>query len=117
MTDKPMKKIFSKCHSRAVATLARVAILIMATAFLAGCGSKLSGTYKVDTSGGMPFEKMEFSGSKVELTDANGGMTEATYAVDGDKVKISVAGMTQIWTMDKDGALNGGGVIGRFVKQ
>jgi len=118
MKDKPMKTMLPKSHSKAVAMLARVAILIIATAFLAGCGSRLSGTYKVEANGGMPFEKMNFtSGSKVELTDAAGGISEATYVVDGNQVKVSAAGMTQVWTIDKDGALNAGQTIGRFVKQ
>lgn len=98
--------------------VARAALLIITAALLAGCGSKLSGAYKVDANGGMPFEKVTFtSGSKVALTDALGGTSEATYVVDGNQVKISAAGMTQIWTIDKDGALNGGQMIGRFVKQ
>lgn len=118
MKVKPMKEMLPKCHSKAVATLARAAILIIATAFLAGCGSKLSGTYKVDSNGGIPFEKMNFtSGSKVELIDAGGGITEATYVVEGDKLKISAAGMTQVWMIDKDGSLNGGQTIGKFLKQ
>ena len=99
--------------------LARVCILILVTAFLAGCGSKMSGTYNIDANGGVPFKSLNFtSGTKVELTAAmTGGISEATYVVDGDKVKISAAGSTQIWTIEKDGSLNGGELIGRFVKQ
>jgi hypothetical protein len=40
--NQPMKSMLPKSHSKAVAMLARVAILIVATAFLAGCGSKPS---------------------------------------------------------------------------
>ncbi len=113
-----MKKIIPITHTKVVAMLARLALLIIVTAFLAGCGKAMSGTYKVDANGGIPFEKMNFtSGSKVELIDAGGGITEATYVVEGDKLKISAAGMTQVWTIDKDGSLNGGETIGKFLKQ
>jgi PBP1b-binding outer membrane lipoprotein LpoB len=114
-----MKKILPTRHAGVTTTLARVAILIAATVFLAGCGSRLSGTYKVDSNGGIPFEKITFtSGSKVELTTAmTEATTEATYVVEGDKVKISAAGMTQIFTIDKNGCLNGGEMIGKFCKQ
>ncbi len=118
MNIKSMKKIVSICHPKVTSMLARVCIIIVATAFLTGCGNKLSGTYKVDAKGGIPFEKMNFaSSSKVELYDAGGGITEATYVVDGDKLKVSAAGMTQVWIIDKDGSLKGGETIGRFVKQ
>jgi hypothetical protein len=113
-----MKKMLLKCHSKAVTTLARVALLIVAAAFLAGCGSKLSGTYKVDSNGGIPVEKMNFtSGSKVELTYVGDKIIEASYVVEGDQLKVSAAGMTQVWMIEKDGSLNGGETIGRFVKQ
>lgn len=113
-----MKTMLPKCYPKTVATLARVAILIVATAILAGCGSKLSGTYKVDANGGIPVEKMNFtSGSKVELTYVGDKVIEASYVVDGDKLKVSAAGMVSIFSIDKDGAINGGETIGRFVKQ
>ena len=114
-----MKTTQPNNHTKLTTRVARVAALILTTVLLAGCGSKLSGTYKVDANGGMPFEKMNFtSGSKVELTAAiTGGMAEADYVVEGDKLKVSAAGMTQVWTIEKDGSLNGGEMIGKFVKQ
>lgn len=97
--------------------LARVAILTMTVAFLAGCGSKMSGTYAVDGNGGL-FKKMAFtSGNKVELTTIFGVTQEATYVVEGDKLKINTAGQIQIFTIDSKGCLNGGGPIGKFCKQ
>ncbi len=108
----------SKSHSKAVATLARIAILIVATAFLAGCGSKLNGTYAADTNSMSPFEKLNFtSGSKVELTHVVEGTIEATYVVEGDKVKITLRGQTMVWTIDKSGSLNSDGMYGKYTKQ
>jgi len=79
----------------------------------------LSGTYNIDANGGAPFKSLNFtSGSKVELTTAmSGSTTEASYVVEGDKLKISAAGQTQIFTIAKDGSINGGEIIGKFVKQ
>ena len=114
-----MKKSSTNSLNNLTTTLVRNGILILAVTFLAGCGSKLSGTYKIDSHGGMPFEKMTFtSGSKVELTTAiTEATSEASYVVDGDKLKISAGGQTVIFTIEKDGSINSGGAIGRFVKQ
>jgi hypothetical protein len=118
MKGKPMKTMLPKCYSKTVATLARVAILIIATAFLAGCGSRLSGTYVADANGMSPFEKLNFtSGSKVELTHPVEGTVEANYVVEGDKVKITVSGQTLVWTIDKSGSLNSDGIYGKYTKQ
>jgi hypothetical protein len=118
MEDKPMKTMLLKCYSKTVAMHARVAILIVATAFLAGCGSKLSGTYTADPNGMSPYEKLNFtSGSKVELTHAVEGTIEATYVVESDKVKITVSGQTLVWTIDKSGNLNSDGMYGKYTKQ
>jgi len=118
MKDKPMKTMLTKSHSKAVTMLARVAILIVTTALLAGCGSRLSGTYTADENSISPFEKLNFtSGSKVELTHAVEGTIEATYVVEGDKVKITLRGQTMVWTIDKSGSLNSDGIYGKYTKQ
>ena len=113
-----MKTLLPICHTKVTAILAQVGILIMVTVFLASCGNKLSGTYNVDANGGMPFKKMNFtSDTKVELTVAITEATaEADYVVEGDKVKITAAGQTQIFTIDKNGCLDGGAMIGKFCK-
>ncbi len=113
-----MKTMLSQNHSKTVAMFARVAILIVTMAFLAGCGSRLSGTYIADENSMSPFEKLNFtSGSKVELTHAVEGTIEATYVVEGDKVKITLRGTTMVWTIDKSGSLNSDGMYGRYTKQ
>ncbi len=53
----------------------------------------------------------------MELTYVGDKVIEASYVVDGDKLKVSAAGMVSIFSIDKDGAINGGETIGRFVKQ
>jgi hypothetical protein len=108
----PIMNTFLKSKYLAVALFA-----LLLTTFLAGCdgGSKLDGTYV-----GAPhahFEKLTFkSEGKVELTFM-GSTSEATYVVEGDKVKISAAGQTQIFTVDKQGCLDGGGIVGKYCKQ
>jgi len=82
-----------------------------------GCGGGgLSGTY---SGGGMPFTKMTFtSADKVELTSIHGTITEAAYVIEGDKVKMTVAGApTQVFTINSEGCIEGGGVIGTFCKE
>jgi endonuclease YncB( thermonuclease family) len=56
-----------------------------------------TGEYAADPNRLNLFSKLNFtSGSKVELTaEATGATTEATYVVDGDKLKISAAGQTR----------------------
>ena len=82
---------------------------------LSGCSSKLSGTYAGD---GIPFKQLTFtSRDKVELTTVMGTTAEAAYVVDGEKVKISANGQTQVFAIDANGCLDGGGMIGKFCKQ
>jgi hypothetical protein len=95
-------------------TLAQVCILIIATVFLAGCGKKLNGTY----AGGMGahFDKLTFkSNGKVEMNAAMMGSTEAAYEVDGNNVKLlGAGGQAQVLTMDNQGCLDGGEIIGKY---
>ena len=95
--------------------LAWAGFLSVTIMFFASCGDGLKGSY---VGKGVPFKELKFSSSgKVELTTVMGTTTEATYEVDGDKVKISAAGQTQIFTKDKNGCLDGGGMIGKFCKE
>ncbi|WP_340124614.1 hypothetical protein [Methylobacter svalbardensis] len=57
------------------------------------------------------------SDTKVELTVKFSDATaEADYLIEDDKVKISSAGQTQVFTIDKNGCLDGGQMIGKFCK-
>ena len=85
--------------------------MILATVMLAGCGKSLSGTY---TGNAAPFNKITFtSGKKAEFSMMSGQTVEATYVVEGDKVKFTMGGQVLVYTIDKNGCLDGGkGAIG-----
>jgi len=102
-------------RTKTINAIIRYAGLVGLVALVAGCGHKLSGTYAGES---LAFKELKFiSGSKVELTSLMDTTTEATYTVEGDKVKISAAGQTQVFTLDKNGCLDGGGLIGTFCKR
>ncbi|MEP7301008.1 MAG: hypothetical protein ABI699_05720 [Caldimonas sp.] len=92
----------------------RYAILAVSLALaLAGCGSGLSGAY--GKKGEVNFEF--HSNGKVEL-DVIGPVQEATYVVEGDKVKISNAAVgTMVLRIDGQGCLDGGAMMGKLCKQ
>jgi len=83
--------------------------------FITSCGGGLSGTYS--GNGESFFEKLNFtSGSKVEVYFM-GASKEGTYEVSGNKVKITVNGENQLFTIDDKGCIDGGGEIGKYCKQ
>ncbi len=91
--------------------------LLIAVAAVA-CGGGLEGVYqpepgKSGLAGGGLVEQIEFrSGDKVEIT-LMGITKEGTYEVDGDRVRIAVSGDIQIFRVDDDGCIDGG-AIGRY---
>ena len=83
--------------------------------FITSCGGTLSGTYS--GNGEAFFEKLNFtSGSKVDIYFM-GASKEASYEISGNKVKITVNGENQLFTIDDKGCLDGGGQIGKYCKQ
>jgi hypothetical protein len=83
--------------------------------FIISCGGGLSGTYS--GNGEAFFDKLNFtSGSKVEIYFM-GASKEALYEKSGNKVKITIAGENQLFTIDEKGCLDGGGQIGKYCKQ
>jgi hypothetical protein len=87
--------------------------------FCMGCSGGLKGTYTPDgrSFGGALIGNMTFnSADKVEVT-AMGMTHEGSYVLDGKKVKITVAGDTTIMTIDDQGCLDAGGMIGKFCKK
>lgn len=87
--------------------------------FCMGCSGGLKGTYiPVGMSfGGALISNVTFnSGDKVEVT-ALGTTHEGTYVLDGKKVKITVSGDTTIMTIDDQGCLDAGGMIGKLCKK
>ncbi len=82
---------------------------------VAGCGSSVDGVYSSNGNGF--FEQLEFkSDDKVEVTFM-GMIKEGTYEVEKKKVKVSVAGDNQIFTIDDKGCLVGGGMLGTYCKK
>ena len=83
--------------------------------FITSCGGGLSGIYS--GNGGAFFDKLNFtSGSKVEIYFM-GASKEGSYEKSGNKVKITIAGENQLFTIDDKGCLDGGGQIGKYCKQ
>ncbi|MEW5977628.1 MAG: hypothetical protein AB1898_17680 [Acidobacteriota bacterium] len=98
-----------------VSNAIRFLTVVLASTLLVGCGKKLSGTYSGKDTGFL--DKMTFkSGGKVDLTFM--GMTrEGTYEIDGNQVKITNAGDTQVLAIDSQGCLDGGGFLGRYCQE
>jgi hypothetical protein len=95
-----------------------VSFVALLTLGFAACGSGLSGTYTPDgkSFGGALIDSMTFtSGDKVEIS-VQGITKEATYEVDDKRVKITAAGDTTIMAIDDEGCLDAGGLIGKFCK-
>jgi hypothetical protein len=92
----------------------KVFVVWSIAALLIGCGSGIRGTYSGKDTGFL--DEMAFkSGGKVDLTFM--GMTkEGSYEVEGKTVKITNAGETTVLTIDDQGCLDGGGMIGRYCK-
>jgi hypothetical protein len=106
---------FRFCRTR-IRRLAALAVLLLLPLNLCGCGGGLDGTYTSE-DGGL-IDSITFkSGGKVELVGM--GMTkEGDFEMDGsDRVKITVAGETNIFSIDDKGCINGGGILGKFCKK
>lgn len=92
-------------------------ILLSCTLYV-GCTRGLSGTYVAngDSLGSALVSSLTFtSEGKVEVTGM--GITkEGTYELEGTKVKITVSGDTTIMTLDENGCLDGGAMLGKFCK-
>ena len=88
-------------------------VLLVAILFTA-CDSGLSGSYT--SQGGLISQTMLFKpGGKVEVS-AMGTTQEGNYEVEGNKVKISINTSTTILTIDDNGCLDGGQMVGKFCK-
>jgi hypothetical protein len=98
-------------------TFNTLAIFLLCAA-LDGCGSSLSGTYTANIDAFILKEKqkMTFTSNKVEISFM-GLTTEATYKVEDGKVKITNGGVTQVFTIDDKGCLEGGVAAVKFCKE
>ena len=96
--------------------LAQIAALILLTALLAGCGSKVSGKYSNGTM------SVEFkSDAKASLSVAGATIEEVKYAIQGDKVILRDpdGNLKKDITLTRkaDGTLVGDSELGTFKKQ
>lgn len=93
-------KVHESTGHEGISSRTLLALLAIAAA-LTACGNGLSGTY--GKKGDVSFEF--HSNGKVEL-DVIGPVQEATYTVEGDKVKISNPGIgTMVLRIDEKGCL------------
>jgi len=100
--------------SRAFRRLLLPAALLSAVA-LAACGD---GGVSGNTYGGDNcfFEKLEFSSDDSGYATQFGTQVQFTYEVDGDRVILKVGGDNAVFTMNADGNLEGGTLLGTCVK-
>lgn len=87
------------------------AVAACALALLAGCGSKLDGTY----SGTMVDWEFK-SGKKVNMNTL-GGKIELDYEISGKEVKIKTPEGVLLATIGNDGCLDFGGMMGKACKE
>jgi hypothetical protein len=97
----------------------RIILIVLACMALVACSHSLSGTYLPKGGGlgnGIALQKMEFlSGDSVNLTMLEQTI-RANYKVDGKQVLIIVNGQQEVFNLDDDGCLDGGGMFGKFCK-
>jgi hypothetical protein len=97
----------------------RFILAALAAVILVACSHSLSGTYLPKGGGignGIALQKLEFLNS----TEVNLTMLEQTiranYKVEGKQVLLIISGQQQVFTIDDDGCLDGGGMFGKFCK-
>jgi hypothetical protein len=93
---------------------ALLVLTICMAAPLTAWSGKLEGDY--EGTGNSFFEKLSFrSGGKVRVTFA--GMTKVgTFEVEGEEVLITIGNETNVFTLDAQGCVVGGGLLGKYCK-
>lgn len=91
-----------------------ISFALVCMVVISGCSGSLSGTYVPDDGHGF-FDKLEFiSGNKVDIYTM-GTTVEASYKIDGNKIVLGIGG--QVLTIDENGCLDGGKMIGKYCKE
>lgn len=92
----------------------RAVPLLLLAAGMNGCGNDISGVYSGEDTGFL--DQMEFlDDNKVELMFM-GTIREGTYEVRDGKVRINNGGEITVLTIDDDGCLQGGGILGSYCR-
>lgn len=81
----------------------RIVLVCGLVVALAGCGKSLDGIYK-DNLG---LQKYEFLSDGTVYVSTMGVIQEGTYALDDNKVKITIEGETTIFDLNPDGSIQG----------
>ena len=92
----------------------KIAVSVSMMIALNGCGSNLSGEYK--PVGQAHFESMNFKSDGIAEVSFQGMISEVTYEVEDDAVRMSGGGQTSILKMDDNGCIVGGGILGTYCK-
>lgn len=88
--------------------------LSLCLAVVIGC-NRMKGTYAGNDRA--HFDKIVFTSKhKVELVFL-GSVTEAEYEKEGDRIKINTAMGTQVLSIDNEGCLDGGFIMGKYCKE
>lgn len=93
-------------------------LLAMIATSIISCSSGLSGVYKPSKNSGLGevIDQIEFvSSSKAKITSM-GMSTEVSYELKGKELKFITEKGNQILTIDSNGCIDGGKVIGKFCK-
>jgi hypothetical protein len=77
--------------------------------------TKLEGTY-LAPEGGLILQKMVFKAPNIVTLTMMTQTMRGTYTVDGTDVIISMGGQQTVFTLDKKGCLDSGGVMGKVCK-
>lgn len=94
---------------------ARIALAALSLQ-LAACGSGLSGEY-VPQEASMFMQSVKFEDGHAYITSIAGQTSRVDYEVDGERVMLKLGATSQMFTLDKNGCLEGGQMIGTFCKK
>jgi hypothetical protein len=84
-------------------------------ALSAHADTHLEGTY-LAPEGGLILQKMVFKAPNIVTLTMMTQTMRGTYTVDGTDVIISLGGQQTVFTLDKKGCLDSGGVMGKVCK-
>lgn len=87
--------------------------ILPAVLLVAACTGGIDGAYEPPNGEGF-FERLTFhGGGRADITFL-GATKEVTWKRSGQRLTLSNAGETQVFTIDAAGCLDGGGLLGRY---
>jgi len=96
-------------------------IVVLAGFMLAGCGQKLSGTYvpkkgQTGLAREAIIDRIEFVSSDSADITVLGQIRRLSYKLEGKKVIMTFGNESNVFTINDDGCLDGGQMIGKLCK-